>query len=304
MLGEFSTATQASRHWNTCWSRARRPASTIMPPNVSTTMPRAVPSGEGGWRSPVRGAPITSKFNPQRMHLILKKKMPHDGTDFGAPTGTPIYAASYGKITKLGNYGANGNYIAIAHDNGYETGYSHCSRFEPGLKVGDQVKRSQVIGYVGSTGRSTGPHLHFSARKDGAYIDAENPSPRRADGLAERGARDLQRGEREIRRLLEAVALPPALPPQLIAAAPAASEGDTRIETRRDEDGDNAQAAAPRPPIPEAPAVALPHSGQSLRWHCGQKPWPVTPPSTRWCKLAVPQPAGGACFSSLTKSNT
>lgn len=175
--------------------------------------------GEGGWRSPVRGAPITSKFNPQRMHPILKKKMPHNGTDFGAPTGTPIYAASFGKITKLGNYGANGNYIAIEHDNGYETGYSHLSRFEPGLKVGDSVKRSQVIGYVGSTGRSTGPHLHFSARKNGAYID---PETLHLDALtvlpaAERAV--FQGVKEKYDALLEAVALPPPLPPQLVASA-------------------------------------------------------------------------------------
>jgi murein DD-endopeptidase MepM/ murein hydrolase activator NlpD len=212
--------------------------------------------GEGGWRSPVRGAPITSKFNPQRLHPILKKKMPHNGTDFGAPAGTPIYAASYGKITKLGNYGANGNYIAIAHDNGYETGYSHLSRFEPGLKVGDQVKRSQVIGYVGSTGRSTGPHLHFSARKDGAYIDAETlhldaltvlPSAERAAFM---GVKEKYDG------LLEAVALPPPLPPQLIAAAPSvASESEMHGDEAEDEQ-EGASAAVVQPPLSTSQPIA------------------------------------------------
>lgn len=218
--------------------------------------------GEGGWRSPVRGAPITSKFNPQRMHPILKKKMPHNGTDFGAPMGTPIYAASYGKISKLGNYGANGNYIAIEHDNGYETGYSHCSRFEPGLKVGDTVKRSQVIGYVGSTGRSTGPHLHFSARKNGAYID---PETLHLDALtvlpaAERAV--FQGVKEKYDALLEAVALPPALPPQLAAVPPPATAAQEDMDGEGGE-GDALPGAAMPPPgspavvnaVPNAPAL-------------------------------------------------
>lgn len=214
--------------------------------------------GEGGWRSPVRGAPITSKFNPQRMHPILKKKMPHNGTDFGAPMGTPIYAASYGKISKLGNYGANGNYIAIEHDNGYETGYSHLSRFEPGLKVGDTVKRSQVVGYVGSTGRSTGPHLHFSARKNGAYID---PETLHLDALtvlpaAERAV--FQGVKEKYDALLEAVALPPALPPQLVAApAPAAAAAQEDLDGEGGE-GDALPGAVVPPPGSPAAVIAAP----------------------------------------------
>jgi len=200
--------------------------------------------GEGGWRNPVRGAPITSKFNPQRMHPILKKKMPHNGTDFGAPTGTPIHAASFGKIVKLGQYGPNGNYVAIEHDNGYETGYSHLSRFEPGLKLGDNVKRGQVIGYVGTTGRSTGPHLHFSARKNGAYID---PESLRLDALtvlpaAERAV--FQGVKEKYDALLEAVALPPALPPQLVASVPAPAAADEDMEGEG-EDGEPTAAAVP-----------------------------------------------------------
>src|SRR5690606_20088695 len=200
--------------------------------------------GEGGWRNPVRGAPITSKFNPQRMHPILKKKMPHNGTDFGAPTGTPIHAASFGKIAKLGQYGPNGNYVAIEHDNGYETGYSHLSRFEPGLKLGDNVKRGQVIGYVGTTGRSTGPHLHFSARKNGAYID---PESLRLDALtvlpaAERAV--FQGVKEKYDALLEAVALPPALPPQLVASVPAPAAADEDMEGEG-EDGEPTAAAVP-----------------------------------------------------------
>jgi murein DD-endopeptidase MepM/ murein hydrolase activator NlpD len=252
--------------------------------------------GEGGWRSPVRGAPITSKFNPQRMHPILKKKMPHNGTDFGAPTGTPIYAASYGKISKHGNYGANGNYIAIEHDNGYETGYSHLSRFEPGLKVGDSVKRSQVIGYVGSTGRSTGPHLHFSARKNGAYIDAETLHLDALTVLPAAERAIFQGVKEKYDALLEAVALPPALPPQLVASAPAAAAPQEDMEGEGP-DGDLPGALPPSSPTP-AIVMAQPNVVAQV---------PLAPPGTPLQGapqavplVAAPSPAapGGGFFLS------
>ena len=219
--------------------------------------------GEGGWRRPVRNAPITSKFNPQRLHPILKKRMPHNGTDFGAPTGTPVYAASYGKVTKLGNYGANGNFIAIEHPNGYETGYSHLSRFEPGLKVGDQVKRAQPIGYVGSTGRSTGPHLHFSAKKNGAFIDPESlkldaltvlPSSDRAAFSAIREKYD---------GLLDAVPLAPAAsPPETTLVAAAGDSISTPPqEPARAESEPSPQPLPPLQPAERIPATSTPPSG-------------------------------------------
>ncbi|WP_433929810.1 peptidoglycan DD-metalloendopeptidase family protein [Sorangium cellulosum] len=127
----------------------------------------------GGWRSPVPGAPVTSKFNPQRMHPVLKKRMPHNGTDFGAPTGTPVYSAYRGVVEWVGPAGPSGNLVTVSHANGITTGYAHLSRYAPGIKTGMKVGTHQLVGYVGSTGRSTGPHLHFSAKKDGKYFDAE-----------------------------------------------------------------------------------------------------------------------------------
>src|SRR5690606_9800545 len=129
---------------------------------------------EGGWRKPIPGAPVTSKFNMTRMHPVLKKVMPHTGTDFGAPPGTPIGASAPGRVSFIGYAGPSGNLVKIEHGGGYETGYAHLSRFAEGLKVGDQVKRMQVVGYCGSTGRSTGPHLHFTVKKDGKFIDPES----------------------------------------------------------------------------------------------------------------------------------
>jgi murein DD-endopeptidase MepM/ murein hydrolase activator NlpD len=128
---------------------------------------------EGGWRKPIPGAPITSKFNMKRMHPVLNKVMPHTGTDFGAPTGTPIGATSPGVVSFRGPAGASGNLVKIKHEGGYESGYAHLSRFA-NLDVGDKVDRLQTVGYCGSTGRSTGPHLHFTMKKNDVFIDAES----------------------------------------------------------------------------------------------------------------------------------
>jgi murein DD-endopeptidase MepM/ murein hydrolase activator NlpD len=216
--------------------------------------------GEGGWRKPVKGAPITSKFNPKRLHPILKKLMPHNGTDFGAPTGTPVYASSYGKIIKRGDYGPNGNFISIQHENGYDTGYSHLSRFEDGLKVGDNVKRMQVIGYVGSTGRSTGPHLHFSVRKNGQYIDPEALNLDALTVLPPEDRGDFAKVRAQYDELLEGVRLIPKLPETIAAPAGTASAPDLGMDDAMlDPSGET--GSAPLPPraalSPEAAPGAL-----------------------------------------------
>lgn len=129
---------------------------------------------EGGWRKPITDAPRTSKFNPKRMHPVLKRVLPHNGTDFGAPAGTPIGATAPGTITFIGMAGRSGNLVKVKHAGGYESGYAHMSRFAENLKVGDTVDRMQLVGYCGNTGSSTAPHLHFSMKKDGVFIDPES----------------------------------------------------------------------------------------------------------------------------------
>jgi murein DD-endopeptidase MepM/ murein hydrolase activator NlpD len=213
---------------------------------------------EGGWRKPIKDAPRTSPFNPKRMHPVLKKIMPHQGTDFGAPTGTPIGAASFGTITFIGNGGPAGNLVKIMHPGGVETGYAHLSRFAPGLKVGDKVKRLQLIGYVGSTGRSTGPHLHFSASRDGKFFDAETLN---LDGM-----RNLTASEREAFKpivakydpMLDGIPMPerftplaPAAPePEPVAAAASAGMHDDGLGHAEDD-----ETPVP-PPTPAAAAAA------------------------------------------------
>jgi murein DD-endopeptidase MepM/ murein hydrolase activator NlpD len=111
-------------------------------------------------RTPISGARISSHFG-MRHHPILGYNKMHRGTDFAAPRGTPIFAAGDGVIEYLGRNGAYGKYIRIRHNNIYKTAYAHMSRYAPGLLNGSRVRQGDVIGYVGSTGRSTGPHLHF-----------------------------------------------------------------------------------------------------------------------------------------------
>ena len=115
---------------------------------------------------------ITSKFSNSRMHPVLKRRRAHHGVDYAAPVGTPVYAIGNGKVIDKG-FQANGggNYIKIRHNSTYTTTYMHLSKFAKGLKVGDMVKQKQVIGYVGSTGISTGPHLDFRVHENGKPIN-------------------------------------------------------------------------------------------------------------------------------------
>jgi murein DD-endopeptidase MepM/ murein hydrolase activator NlpD len=121
-------------------------------------------------RTPVDGARITSGFG-MRMHPLLGYSKMHKGIDFGAPIGTPIYAAGSGTVVEIGKKGAYGNYIRIRHNNDYQTAYAHMSRFAKGLVRGEKVKQGQVIGYVGATGRATGPHLHYEILVDGSQVN-------------------------------------------------------------------------------------------------------------------------------------
>jgi murein DD-endopeptidase MepM/ murein hydrolase activator NlpD len=120
---------------------------------------------------PVRNARITSRFTRRRWHPILHKYRAHLGVDYGARRGTPIYAAGSGRIIFAGYTRGYGNVIKIRHSDGYVTLYAHQKKFKRGIRRGKYVKKGQVIGYVGSTGLSTGPHLHFGLYKNGRAIN-------------------------------------------------------------------------------------------------------------------------------------
>ena len=120
---------------------------------------------------PVRGARISSYFSKRRFHPVLKRWKAHLGVDYAARRGTPIVAAGSGRVIYAGRLGSYGNLVKIRHDDGYETRYAHMKSFRRGIRKGKYVKKGQTIGYVGSTGRSTGPHLHFELRKRGRAIN-------------------------------------------------------------------------------------------------------------------------------------
>jgi len=121
-------------------------------------------------RTPIDGARLTSRFGMRR-HPILGYSAMHKGVDFAAPTGTPIYAAGDGIVDVVGRRGAYGNYVRIRHAEGISTAYAHLSRYARGLQPGTRVRQGEVIGYVGSTGRSTGPHLHYEVLRDGRQVN-------------------------------------------------------------------------------------------------------------------------------------
>jgi len=120
---------------------------------------------------PVRGARISSYFTKRRWHPILHKWKAHLGIDYAARRGTPVHAAGSGTISYCARMGSYGNLIKIRHADGYETRYAHLKSFRRGIYRGKHVKKGQVIAYVGTTGRSTGPHLHFELRKRGRAIN-------------------------------------------------------------------------------------------------------------------------------------
>ena len=111
-------------------------------------------------KTPINGARLSSKFG-MRKHPILGYNKMHKGTDFAARRGTPIMASGSGVVERASWFGAYGKYIRIRHNSTYKTAYAHLSKFGRGVKVGKKVRQGQIIGYVGSTGRSTGPHLHY-----------------------------------------------------------------------------------------------------------------------------------------------
>jgi murein DD-endopeptidase MepM/ murein hydrolase activator NlpD len=121
-------------------------------------------------RTPIDGARLTSSFG-MRHHPILGYSKMHAGVDFAAPTGTPIFAAGAGVVEEIGGKGAYGNYVRIRHNKDISTAYAHLSRFAPGVSRGDRVRQGQVVGFVGTTGRSTGPHLHYEVLKAGRQVN-------------------------------------------------------------------------------------------------------------------------------------
>lgn len=141
-------------------------------------------------RTPINNARITSSFSNSRKHPVLGYTRAHKGVDFRASTGTPIPAAGAGRVVARGYNSGHGNYIKIRHNSSFETLYAHMSRFAKGVVVGTNVKQGQTIGYVGSTGLSTGPHLHYEIIKDGRHV---NPMTVKLPAISNLGRADKER---------------------------------------------------------------------------------------------------------------
>ena len=123
-------------------------------------------------KTPINGASLSSSFG-MRKHPILGYNKMHRGTDFAAPEGTPVMASGTGKIVRAKWCGGGGNCIKIKHNSTYSTVYAHLKSFAKGIRVGKKVKQGSIIGYVGSTGMSTGPHLHYEVHINGKKVNSQ-----------------------------------------------------------------------------------------------------------------------------------
>ncbi len=140
-------------------------------------------------KAPLKYSRVSSGFSYARRHPVTRKVRPHTGVDYAAPTGTPVQTIGDGTVTSVKYEGAGGNTVRIRHNSVYSTAYLHLSRYAKGLKVGQRVRQGEVIGYVGSTGRSTGPHLDFRVWKNGSPInplkmDSPPAEPLRKENMA------------------------------------------------------------------------------------------------------------------------
>jgi murein DD-endopeptidase MepM/ murein hydrolase activator NlpD len=139
-------------------------------------------------RAPVEFTRVSSGFNPHRLHPILNRIRGHMGTDYAAPTGTPVHAAGNGRVSFAGQRGGYGNALVLAHGNSVSTLYGHMSRFAKHIRVGSPVQQGDVIGYVGMTGLATGPHLHYEYLVNGVHknpqtVHLPGAEPLHADAL-------------------------------------------------------------------------------------------------------------------------
>jgi len=134
-------------------------------------------------KSPLRYRRVSSYFSRKRYHPILKRYRPHHGVDYAAPKGTPVESSGSGRVLRAGWKSGYGNTVTIRHNSTYTTTYGHLSRIGHGIKKGSKIKQGQVIGYVGSTGLSTGPHLHYEVKVNGRLVNPLSIKPRPSRSL-------------------------------------------------------------------------------------------------------------------------
>lgn len=133
-------------------------------------------------KSPLKYSHVTSGFG-SRFHPVLQYVKAHNGVDYSASVGTPVWAVADGTVTVANNTGAGGNTVCLRHTNGFETCYLHLSKYGSGVRVGARVSQKQVIAYSGNTGRTTGPHLHYALKRSGHYVNPLNQNFPRTEPL-------------------------------------------------------------------------------------------------------------------------
>jgi len=173
-------------------------------------------------KSPLKYASVTSRFGG-RMHPVLKYYKAHNGVDYGAAVGTPVWAVADGTVTKAAFDGAAGKHVCVRHMNSFETCYLHLSRFGAGIRVGARVSQKQVIALSGNTGRSTGPHLHYALKRGGSFVNPLSQNFPRAEPLPKDLLADFQAAIRPLAAQLEGL-------PVVASASASAPAGSALVQ--------------------------------------------------------------------------
>ena len=175
-------------------------------------------------RTPINNAKITSKFSGGRKHPVLGYTRAHKGVDFRAPTGTPIPAAGAGRVIARSFNRGHGNFVKIRHNGTFETLYAHMSKFAKGVNVGTMVRQGQIIGYSGSTGLSTGPHLHYEIIKNGVHVNPMTVKLPAIDNLDAANKKLFMEKKAQLDATITSLKMNPKQIVRLSDAAPTASE--------------------------------------------------------------------------------
>jgi len=204
---DFLTEVRAGDRWAMAWSYKTDPDGRVVSQKITAAFYDGKETGRknaAAWkdgyydedgqslrsmflRAPLNYRRISSYFTNRRFHPVLKYYRPHHGIDYAAPSGTPVSAVADGRVTYAAWKGANGRLVILRHGGGYETSYGHLSRFARGLRSGQRVSQGDVIGYVGSTGLSSGPHLDFRIKLNGKPLNFLKLKYRSSGGVSGKG---------------------------------------------------------------------------------------------------------------------
>ncbi|MBI5420675.1 MAG: peptidoglycan DD-metalloendopeptidase family protein [Deltaproteobacteria bacterium] len=163
-------------------------------------------------KAPLNFRRISSGFSRSRLHPVLKIRCPHLGVDYVAPIGTPVSALGEGSVRFAGWKGANGRLVVLSHPMGYKTYYGHLSRIARGIRPGSQVRQGDVIGYVGATGRATGPHLHFQIKRNGGVLNPLSVKIPRGNGVPKAEMADFRKLRAGMAETLASIVISPGKP--------------------------------------------------------------------------------------------